>query len=72
MDKGEFWRVKEAASYLNVNTQTIYQWLNPPKNNISSVLRGPKPPVVRFGRNCLRFPVKEFKEWARTFGKKEK
>jgi predicted DNA-binding transcriptional regulator AlpA len=71
MDKSEFWRIKEAASYLNINVQTMYQWLNPSKNS-SSLLRGPKPPTVRFGRNCVRFPIKEFKDWAHNFNKKGK
>lgn len=60
-----FWSAKEAAAYLMVSVQTLYSWCNSPKREWrASKLIGPKPPFRKFARNCMRFPIVEFKQWA--------
>lgn len=67
----EFWHPKDAANYLNIHVSTLYEWVGSTKyKNLKekgSVLAGPKPPFYRFGRNCIRFPVKKFKAWTERF-----
>jgi len=54
-----YWSAKEAADYLCVSRQTLYQWLGK-----QSKLWGPPPPYRRFGQKCIRFPIEEFMQWA--------
>ncbi len=61
-----FWTSKEAANYLSVNVWTLLAWCSGKKGAQSSKLIGPKPPFRRFGRNCIRFPIEAFREWADT------
>ena len=58
-DSKRFWSAKEAADYLCVSRQTLYQWLGE-----DSKLWGPPIPHRRFGQKCLRFPIEEFIAWA--------
>jgi Helix-turn-helix domain len=62
-----FWTVKEAARYLNVHYVTIYSWITDQGKTKPCKLIGDPPPVRRFGRNCIRLPIEEFKAWAETF-----
>lgn len=66
----EFWQPKEAARHLNIHVRTLYDWVTPSEksNKVRKpVLLGPKPPFYKFGRKCIRFPVKEFREWTKRF-----
>lgn len=65
----EFWHPKEAAEYLRIHVNTLYEWVSNTKssNRRQPVLLGPKPPFHRFGRKCIRFPVKELREWTKKF-----
>ena len=64
MAEPTFWRSKEAAAYLGISVHTLYHWLNPKKRKNGTHLIGPKPPHRRYGRNCIRFPIKELQQWA--------
>jgi len=67
MTKGgdkRFWTTKEAANYVNVTVWTLLDWCGNRRGSHSSKLIGSKPPFRRFGRNCIRFPIQEFIEWA--------
>lgn len=60
-----FWKPKQAAEYLQISTQTLYSYCAPYKHwKRKSKPIGPPPPFRRFGRNVIRFPIREFKEWA--------
>lgn len=65
----EFWHPKDAARYLSIHVRTLYEWVSPSKSakERSPILLGPKPPHYKFGRNCIRFPVKKFKAWTERF-----
>jgi hypothetical protein len=62
-----YWTVKEAARYLNVHYVTVYSWIADQGKDKPCKLTGEPPPVIRFGRNCIRLPIEEFKEWAANF-----
>jgi hypothetical protein len=62
-----YWTVKEAARYLSVNYITFYSWITVQHKKRHVKLLGNPPPVRRFGRNCIRIPIDEFKEWAENF-----
>lgn len=64
--KRRFWTAKEAADYLGIATSTLYEYVRF-KPNESSQHRVAAPPFRRIGRNCLRFPITEFQEWANRF-----
>lgn len=67
-DERRFWSAKEAAAYVQVTVHCLYAWVRENGDNkCYSRLIGPPPPVRRFGRNVLRFPVEEFKAWANNF-----
>ncbi len=61
-----FWNSKQAANYLNVTVQTLYAYCHGPKNGTAKLI-GQPPPFRRLGRNCVRFPIVEFKQWAETW-----
>ena len=63
-----FWTAKEAASYLGISTQTLYDYV---KFKPRSEKRVAAPPFRRIGRNTLRFPIQEFVEWANRFDSPE-
>ena len=66
--KRRFWTAKEAAEYLEISTSTLYEYIRPrPRKNTPSKLRTSVPPYRRLGRNVIRFPIKEFVEWASRF-----
>jgi len=62
-----YWTVKDAARYLNVHVATVYGWITDQNKERPCKLIGPPPPVRRFGPNCIRLPITEFKKWADTF-----
>ena len=63
-----FWTVKDAARYLGMRDTTLYAWVNPKGFKKQSKLSGPPPPVYRFGQHKgIRFPIKEFINWAENF-----
>jgi predicted DNA-binding transcriptional regulator AlpA len=55
----QFFAAKEAANIIGVSVKTLWAW---------SKRRDKKkrPPVRKFGHRTLRFPVKEFLEWAKN------
>jgi hypothetical protein len=59
-----YWTAKDVARYLNVHFTTVYGWVTPSTKNRPPKLIGPPPPHRRFGPNCIRFPIEEFKKWA--------
>ena len=61
-----FWTAKEAAAYVGVHVRTLYDWCNF-KPGKTTGQRISIPPFRRLGRNLLRFPIDEFKEWADRF-----
>jgi hypothetical protein len=62
-----FWCTAEAAAYIGVSEDTLWTWASPrgKRNRRSKKFKPPKPPVVRFGK-LLRFPIEEFKTWAKN------
>lgn len=60
-NKERFWLPKEAARHLRVTVQTLYGYCREPQAGNTP------PPFRRLGRNCLRFPITEFVEWAETW-----
>lgn len=69
-----YWTGAEAAVYLGVSERTLWEWaqhaLNPKRKSRHSKGRPlknkiPTPPCVRLGR-LVRFPIDEFKAWARN------
>jgi len=65
-----FWTAKEAADYLVIHVNTLYGYCRF-KPNKTTRLRVSVPPFRRIGRNVLRFPIDEFKEWANRFDQPE-
>ena len=64
----QYWKPKQAANYLSISVVTLYNWILPKKDRYqNSTLSGPPPPFLRFNRNCIRFPVDEFIQWANTY-----
>lgn len=63
-----FWKPKEAAAYIQVSLQTLYSYCGThehwKRRKKAAKPIGPPPPFRRFGRNVIRFPIREFKEWA--------
>lgn len=59
-----FWTAKEAAAYLAINVRTLYGYCRCKPNGKTRIAI---PPFRRIGRNVLRFPVAEFKEWTERF-----
>ena len=55
----QFFAAKEAANIIGVNVKTLWAWSR--HRNKSK-----RPPVRKFGHRCLRYPVKEFLEWAKN------
>jgi len=58
-----YWTAKDAARYLSVHFTTVYSWVKPSKKRPARII-GEPPPYRRFGNNCIRFPIDEFKAWA--------
>lgn len=55
----QFLAAKEAAAIIGIHVQTLYRWTRHPDKKR-------RPPMRRFGRQCLRFPVDEFMEWQKN------
>lgn len=55
----QFFAAKEAAAIIGISVKTLWSWSNRKDKN-------KRPPVRKFGHRTLRFPVKEFLEWAKT------
>lgn len=49
-----FFTVKEAARYIRVSEKSLHRYME----------NADGPPVRRFGRNAIRFPITEFIAWA--------
>src|SRR4029077_20073486 len=64
-----FWSPKEAARYLNAHVRTVYQWVAPQQSEKArrTPIDSPPPPFAKLGRRCIRFPIKEFRQWANHF-----
>jgi hypothetical protein len=72
-DEKSYWSPKEAARYIGVHYVTLYSWIRAADKTKKHVkLLGPPPPVRHFGRNCIRLPIEEFKEWAANFNQGRK
>jgi len=61
-----FWSAKEAARYLGISTGTLYGYVRF-KPKTKGEHRVSAPPFRRIGRNCIKFPIAEFIEWANRF-----
>lgn len=62
------WSVKAAARYLGIAPSTLYSWLDSDRIATRGArLIGNKPPHKRFGRNCIRLPIVEFKNWVENY-----
>lgn len=64
-----YWSTAEAAAYIGFSEDTVWRWAKNatsarPKNKFGRY-DIPKPPVIRFGK-YFRFPIEEFKVWAKT------
>lgn len=58
-----WWRLKEAASHLEIHTETLRVHAKKAVKKYASLKTGM--PVVRFnGRGPFRFPIDAFKAWA--------
>jgi predicted DNA-binding transcriptional regulator AlpA len=55
----QFFAAKEAANIIGVSVRTLWSWSKRRDKN-------KRPPVRKFGHRTLRFPVKEFLEWAKN------
>lgn len=66
-----YWTAKDAARYLGVHFTTVYSWIKPSKKRPAKII-GTPPPYRRFGENCIRFPIEEFKAWAAKLDEGEK
>jgi hypothetical protein len=63
-----FWTSKEAANHLQVSVESLYAYCKGNKTSPGKAkLIGSPPPFRRFGRNCIRFPIAEFIQWAETW-----
>ena len=63
-----FWSCAEAAAYIGFSHDALYRWARnatKPKRKKRGAYDVPTPPFVRFGKH-FRFPVEEFKAWAKT------
>jgi predicted DNA-binding transcriptional regulator AlpA len=62
-----FWTVKDAARYLGMSQNTVYDWLKPNRKAPRPSIVSTMPPVYRFGkRKGIRFQIKEFTMWVET------
>ena len=63
-----FWTVQEAATYLSMHPNTIYDWIRQARGEEKkfygiSKLMGKPPPYRMFGRNKILIPAEAFKAW---------
>ena len=68
----DFWTIDEAAAYIRVSPFTLARWVRnkKPKKKKDRYPK-PAPPYIRFCQS-YRFPIEEFKAWARRPAEQEK
>jgi len=61
------WNAAEAAHYVGFSEDTLLRWVRNAgkKRRSKKTFETPTPPFIRFGK-YIRFPITEFKAWART------
>jgi len=64
-----YWSTAEAAAYIGFSADALERWArnatSPKPKKKAGKYPIPNPPCIRFGR-WFRFPIEEFKTWART------
>lgn len=61
----DFWTIEEAAAHIRVSHWTLRKWLIGQKTKKKKTrYPKPQPPHIRFCQT-YRFPIEEFKAWAR-------
>lgn len=60
-----YWSTAEAAAYISVAENTLWTWVTKNKKRRTRKFKAPSPPFIRLGK-FIRFPIEQFKEWAKN------